>query len=274
MIDAARVPLSFAHLGALDIGPPDLIDMLAEAGFSSTSIRTRKVVPGSPEYPLSDPALRRATKQRLAATGFRVREIEMVGLSRSLDVRELKPMFEIGAEIGATRVVSAGDDDDFAIVAEKLAEVCELARVHGFAVDCEFMPFRAVKSLGDALQVLKLANQPNAHILMDALHFRRSNSSLDELKKVAPSLIGSMQLCDAPAEPPADLMYEARSARLLTGEGGLDVNAILDALPPDVALGVEVPLANAYPDLSALERAKLTVSKTREFLAKRAQRNA
>ena len=83
-----------------------------------------------------------------------------------------------------------------------------------------------------------------------------------------------MQLCDAPAEPPADLMYEARSARLLTGEGGLDVNAILDALPPDVALGVEVPLANAYPNLSALERAKLTVSKTREFLAKRAQRNA
>ena len=31
-------PLSFAHLAALDVGAPDLIDLVAEAGFASTSL--------------------------------------------------------------------------------------------------------------------------------------------------------------------------------------------------------------------------------------------
>ena len=270
----STAPLSFAHLAALDVAPPELVDMLVEAGFSSTGIRMRQASPGSPCYPLTDPVQRRATKERLAATGFSVLYIELVGLSRSLDPRELRPMFDAGADIGASRVVAAGDDEDVSVVADKLAAVCELARSYNLAVDIEFMPFRAVKSLADTLQVLRMAGQSNAHILLDALHFRRSGSRIEHLEAIDPRLIGSFQLCDATAEPPADLTYEARNARLLTGEGGLNVDEIMDALPAAVPLGVEVPLTLAYPHLSALERAQLTVAETRKFLERRAQRRA
>lgn len=272
MITTVDAPLSFAHLGALEIGPPHLIDLMAGAGFASTGLRTRRVGPGSPEYPLDDPALRRAMKERIAATGVTVLHIELVALERTLDVRELRAMFDTGAEIGATRIAATGDDEAFEIVATKLAEVCELARPHGFSVDLEFMPYRAVRSLDDAIKVVTMARQPNAHVLLDALHFFRSSSSLAQLKAIDPALIGTVQICDAPAAAPADLVYEARNARLLPDQGALALDAFMDAIPGNPPLGVEVPLATAFPDLGALERARLTVEATRKCLARRAQR--
>lgn len=272
MKPAADVPLSFAHLGALEVGPPELFDVLAEAGFASTGIRMRRAAPGSPEYALSDPAARRETKRRIAQSGVEVLYIELVALARSLDVRELSSMFEAGADIGATRITASGDDQDPAVVADKLAEVCELARSYGLAVDVEFMPFRAVRTLDDAVRVVSMAGQPNAHILVDALHFYRSNSSLDTLRTLDPKLLGTFQICDAPTAPPADLANEARNARLLPGKGGLALDVLMDLLPQALPLGVEIPLAMAWPDLDALGRAKLMVAGTREFLARRAQR--
>jgi sugar phosphate isomerase/epimerase len=272
MTPTADVALSFAHLGALEVGPPDLFDVLAEAGFASTGIRMRRAAPGSPEYALSDPAARRETKRRIAQSGVGVLYIELVALSRSLDARELSSMFEAGADIGATRITASGDDPDLAVVADKLAEVCELARSYGLAVDVEFMPFRAVRTLDDAVRVVSMAGQPNAHILVDALHFYRSNSSLDTLRTLDPKLLGTFQICDAPIAPPADLANEARNARLLPGKGGLALDVLMDLLPQDLPLGVEIPLATARPDLDALGRAKLMVAGTRKFLTRRAQR--
>ena len=269
---SSTAPLTFCHLASLEVGPPDLIDMMAESGFASTTLRMRQTAPGSPAYPLTDAAIRRATKERIAATGVSINYTEVVALSRSLDLQEIETIFEAAADVGVTRVVTAGDDEDFSIVTEKLAQVCELARRFGMIVELEFMPFRAVKSLSDAMQVLKAADQPNAQVMIDALHFRRSNSSIEELRALDPKVVGSFQLCDAPAQAPADIMYEARNARLLTGKGGLNVDEMMDATPTDVLLAVEVPLALEFPNLSALERAKLTVIETRKFLERRAQR--
>lgn len=270
----STAPLTFCHLASLDVGPPDLIDMLAEAGFASTTLRMHQTAPGTPFYPLTDAAVRRATKERIAATGLSVLYTEVVPVTRDLDLQVIGAMFDVAAEIGVSRVVTAGNDEDFNAVADKLAGVCELARKYDMMVELEFMPFRPVRSLSDAMQVLKMANQPNAQVMIDALHFRRSNSSIEELKAIDPALIGSFQLCDAPAEAPADITYEARNLRLLTGEGGLNVDEIMDATPADVLLAVEVPLALQFPNLSELERAKLTVVETRKFLERRAQRQA
>ena len=78
-----------------------------------------------------------------------------------------------------------------------------------------------------------------------------------------------MQLCDAPATPPADLIAEARTRRLLPGAGELGSTSLLDALPRDIALGVEVPLAGQRPDLDPGARLALLVSATRDFLKRR-----
>lgn len=264
---ATAVPLSFAHLAALDLGPPALFGMLAEAGFASTSLRMRRTLPGTPEYPLTDPAMLRATQAAIKATGVSVFYIEIIFLQRDLDVAALEPMFESGAALSAGRVVAAGSDPDFDIVAEKLAEVCDLARSFGMAVDLEFMPYQPVRTLADAIDVIRRSGRTNAHVLMDVLHFYRSGSRLDDLRGLDPRLLGSFQLCDAPAKPPADLAYEARNARLLPGEGGLDIHALMDLMPAGLPLGLEVPLALAHPSLGHLGRARMTVEATRRFLA-------
>ena len=70
-------------------------------------------------------------------------------------------MLETGAAIGASRLTVGGDSADFSAVADKLAEMAELALPYGIAVDLEFMPFRPVQSLaargrrGDARRTIR-----------------------------------------------------------------------------------------------------------------------
>ena len=225
-----------------------------------------QTVPGTPAYALDDPSQRRATLERVKATGVSVFYIEVVSLAPALDVASLAAIFEAGASVGATRVLAAGDDPDFSIVADKLAAVCELGRQFNLAIDVEFMPFRAVRSLADAVDVIGRAGAVNAHVLVDALHFYRSNSSLDQLRGLDRCLLGTFQICDGVREAPADLAYEARNSRLLPGYGALDLSTLMAALPADLAIGVEVPMALSHPRLSHSERLGLMARETWDFL--------
>ena len=265
----ADIPLSLAHLSELDVPPLALVELAARAGFASIGLRTSSASPGGVEYPLQTEAEQAEMRRRLAANGVKVLEVEMVPLSGATRVADYRPMLEAGAAIGASRLTVGGDSADFSLVGEKLAEMAELALPYGIAVDLEFMPFRPVQSLAHAVDVVTRANHPNAHILVDALHVFRSGTPPQEFAVLDPALLGPLQLCDAPATPPADLIAEARTRRLLPGAGELALPALLDALPRDIALGVEVPLAGQRPDLDPGERLALLVSATRDFLKRR-----
>ena len=263
------IPLSLAHLSELEVPPPALIELAAAAGFASVGLRTVAASPGGIEYPLGSAAEQADMRRRIAATGVSVLYIEMVSLSEATRVAAYRPALETGAAVGASRLAVAGDSADVSVVAERLAEMCDLASEYGIAVDLEFMPFRAVRSFGDAVEVVRRADRPNAHILVDALHVFRSGSSLADLAGADPAMLGTFQICDAPAAAaPAsdDLVAEARTRRLLPGEGGLALSSLIEALPPDIPLGVEVPLAGQFPKLDPLARATLLVESTRRFL--------
>ena len=267
------MPLSLAHLSELDVPPADLIDLAAAAGFASVGLRTSAASPGGIEYPLRTSAERAEMRRRMSATGVSVVYIEMVSLSETTRVADCRPMLDTGAALGASRLAVAGDGADLAVVAERLAEICDLARGYGIAVDLEFMPYRPVRSLADAAEVVRQAGRANAHVLVDALHFFRSASSLHDLARLDPAMLGTFQICDAPSRAPApeDLVTEARTRRLPPGRGGLALSSLIDALPPGIPFGVEVPLAAQHPDLDPAARASLLVDTTREFLQ---QRNA
>jgi sugar phosphate isomerase/epimerase len=262
-----NIPLSLAHLSELDVPPIELVALAAAAGFASIGLRTSPASPGGIAYPLRTPAEQAEMRRLLAATGISVLYIEMVALSEATRVPDYRPMLETGAAIGATRLTVGGDSEDFSAVADKLAEMCDLAHPFGIAVDLEFMPFRAVQSLAHAVEVVRRADRPNAHILVDALHVFRSGSSLSLLGSLDPALLGTFQICDAPAMAPPreDLITEARTRRLLPGEGGLDLKSLIDALP-QIPFGIEVPLASQYPHLDPGARLALLVTRTREFL--------
>jgi len=92
-------------------------------------------------YPLTTQAEQAEMRRRLAANGVKVLEVEVVALSGATRVAEYRPMLETGASIGASRLTVVGDSADFAAVADRLAEMAELALPYGIAVDLEFMPF-------------------------------------------------------------------------------------------------------------------------------------
>ena len=264
------VPLSLAHLSEIDVPPAELITMAGRAGFSSVGFRTAPASPGGIVYPLSTAAEQAEIRRRCADSGVSVLYIELISLDEKLRAEDHRPMLEVGAAIGATRLAVAGDIKNVAVVAEKLADVADLARPYGIAVDLEFMPYRGVASLADALDVARRANRPNAHVLVDALHVFRSNSALEDLRAADDHLIGTFQICDAPLAPPPfeGLVAEARTRRLLPGHGELALWPLINALPDGVLLGVEVPLASQHPELDAAARLARLVTATREFLQK------
>jgi len=257
--DLSTRPLGLAALGFLELDPPSLVAVAARAGFASVTLRTRAAMPGGAEHPV--PAGGRSaieTRARMRDTGVTVAQVELIALTRELDVRDCRPMLEDGAALGATRVVATGDDPDGAVVAARLAALCELAAPLAMTVDLEFMPFRCVRTLTQALDALARAAQPNARVMVDALHLFRSGGSVEALRAAPADRLGMCQLCDAPlAAPPAhELATEARERRLLPGEGELPLPELLRALPPGTPLAAEVPLAGRFPDRSAAERAQ------------------
>lgn len=264
-------PLSLAHLSELDLPPAELLRAAADAGFQSVGFRTHPAAAGAISYPLKTAAEQAEIRHLTKETGVSVLYVEMISLSEATRVADHRADIETGAAIGATRLAVAGDTANFDVVAEKLAGIADLAAEYGLAVDIEFMPFREVKTFADAVDVIRRAGRPNAHVLIDALHVFRSASPLADLTAAPRAVLGTLQLCDAPAVPPptAELVVEARTRRQLPGAGGLDLAGLMAALPADVPLGVEVPLALTHPHLTPRERLKTVAAATRTYLSQR-----
>jgi sugar phosphate isomerase/epimerase len=265
-----RHDYSLAHLTALSLSPPELVDAVAAAGYRYVGLRMTKVTPQEPHYPLaSDPALIRATKTHLAATGIEVLEVELARIAAADNPREYLRFLEAGAELGARHVITQLPDADFARKTDRFAALCELARPLGLTIDLEFPSWTETPDLAEAARVLRAADQPNGGILVDLLHFARSGSSVIELRKLPAAWFHFAHVCDAPAEPPATtegVIHAARFERLFPGEGELDLRGVLAALPPGIPYALEIPRATLVAQVGAREHARLAISAARRVL--------
>jgi sugar phosphate isomerase/epimerase len=255
---------SLAHLTALSLSPPELVDAAAAAGYRYVGVRLTKVTPQEPHYPLaSDPALMRATKTHLAATGIEVLDIELARITGRDNPREYLRFLETGAELGARHVITQLPDPDLSRKVDRFAELCELARPLGLTLDLEFPSWTETPDLAEATRVLRAANQPNAGILVDLLHFARSGSSLTQLRQLPATWFHFAHVCDAPAEVPdttEGIIHTARFERLFPGEGGIDMDGILAALPSGIPYALEIPRAMLVAQVGAKEHARLAIS--------------
>jgi sugar phosphate isomerase/epimerase len=250
-------PLSLAHLTVLDVGPPRLIELAAQAGFRAVGVRLCSPMPGGVAYPLRAGSLQlREIRRVMQALDVAVSDIEVVRIAADTNVQDYAGAFEAAAELGAQRVCINIDDADRARVIERMGALCDLAEPFGLALDIEFMIWRPVARLEDAIDVVKSTGKSNAFVLIDALHLIRSGGTVAQVRALDPASIGSVQLCDAPLAPPrqSEIIDEARGNRLLPGEGELPLRELLAALPTDVPLSAEVPLSR---ETDSLKRAKL-----------------
>jgi sugar phosphate isomerase/epimerase len=235
---------SLAHLTALDLAAPDLVSLAAEAGYDFAGLRLLPASPGGLAYRLmDDPAMLRETLARLAATGIKVFDLEIIRIDAGFDPAAYLPFLEVGAKLGAKAMLIAGDDEDEARLASSFAALCEAAQPFGLSCDLEFMPWTKVPDAATALRVVKAADHPNGGILVDGIHFGRSHSSLADIAAIPRRWLHYAQICDAVAGTHftvEELIHTARSERLLPGEGTIDLEGLFATLPGDLPVSVEM----------------------------------
>jgi sugar phosphate isomerase/epimerase len=267
-----RPLIGLAPLGFLDLAPAQLIRVAAEAGFNSVGLRTQAAVAGGIEYPLPERGGElEAIRTAMIDTGVVVDVIEVVSLHRHANIHGLAPMLRRARGIGVNRILCTGDDENLSVVADKFAELCDLACSLEMSVHLEFMRFReGVRALADAMWVLDKVDRPNGFLVIDVLHLMRSEGGLDSLRKSSLKRVGTVQLCDGPLLSPAeaDLASEARHNRLPPGEGGFPIRELLDMLPPHITVDVEVPLSGERANWSHARRAALLHSAARSQLCR------
>src|SRR3989441_771981 len=144
-----------------------------------------RVTPSEPLYALADDrALMAETKARLADSGVAVLDIELARMGPENDPGSYVPLLEAAAELGAAHILTQLPDPEFNRAAERFAALCDLARPLGLGIDLEFVSWTETSDLDTAAKVLRAVNRTNAGILVDTLHFARSGSSLEELRKL------------------------------------------------------------------------------------------
>lgn len=261
---------SLAQLTALPWSPPRLLQLAAELGCAGAGLRLLPAAPGGAHYPLmDDAALLRDTLAVQAATGMQVFDLEIVRLAAGFDAATVRPFLEVGARLGAKHVLVAGDDADAARLTASFAALCEAARPFGLSCDLEFMPWTKVPNAASARGIVEGAAQPNGGVLVDALHFARSATTLEDIAALPRHRLHYAQICDGAVPGPDSvegLIHDARCERMLPGEGGIPLHALFERLPADLTVSVEVPSDTRAPAMGYAAWAKLAVEGARRVL--------
>jgi sugar phosphate isomerase/epimerase len=262
---------SLAYLTAYTCTPPEMIRVAALAGYGFVGMRLWPNAAGSPQQFLIDkPEVLRETLAAQKDTGVGVFDIEIIRIGENFDPSIYRPLLDAGAALGAKAALVAGDDLDEARLVANYAKLCGFMQPYGITADLEFMPWTAVKTANDAVRVVQSAGSPsNAGILVDALHFGRSHTTLADIKAIPRELLHYAQICDAQSGTDfttEELIHTAREERLLPGEGNIDVRSLFEALPPDLPMSVEIIHKPRMVAMSAQAWARYCLQKTREFL--------
>lgn len=236
-------PLALCHFTLVEAEPPAFVDIAAQAGFTAVSLMIQFPRSYGPGFPMAgDTRMRRETRRRLDATGVTLFDAATCRLEPGTAVEDFQATVESAAYLGARRVDVNGNDPDEARLTDQFAALCALCAVHGLGVGLEFMMSTQIKTLGDALALIERSGADNAAVTVDALHLARSGGSARDVAALDRAQISYLQLCDGPAQPPGqEYAREAAAERMLPGAGELPVRALVDAVGPDVVLGVEAP---------------------------------
>lgn len=241
--------LCLAAGSLLDADPFVLADAAAAAGFDGIGLRLSH-----------DHALDAAGLRRLAAhighLGLTVHDVEVhrIGASNGDDVG---PLVDAAAAVGARHLLVVSDLADNPSGREhtvhRLGTVVERCRSAGLVAGIEYMAWTTPRRSVDAVA---MAAATGAVVVVDLLHHTRLGEGVDELRAVVASgRLGWVQVCDAPATAPADLLDEARHRRLPPGDGRLPLDVLLAEVPADVVRSVEVQSDAMTARLAPVERA-------------------
>src|SRR5580704_16005394 len=189
------------------------------------------------------------TVRRCRDGGVTVLGTEAIRLTAESDVAAAEPVLETAARLNARYVNAIGDDPDLERLSDRFGRLTAMAAPYGIRAVIEFMAYKTVRTLDDALAVA--ARSGGGGVLLDALHVQRCGADIGQIARMEPGLLGYLQLCDAPLhQPPGDAAAEARTGRLLPGDGELPLTALLSAVPPGTPVAIEAPSLSLRGELT------------------------
>lgn len=268
--DAVQREYSLSFLTVADVNPVDAVKIAAECGYAQVGLRLLPAAPNESEYPiLTNKNLILETQAALKDTGVKVADVEIIRITPDFDGKKYLQFLDIAQQLGAKHILIAGNDAEQNRLTENYAAFCELSKNYGLSCDLEFMPWTAVKNLNQAQTIVEQTGQSNAAVLIDSLHFDRSDSTLEQVKALPASRMNYVQLCDGLADYDSSdegLIKIARSNRLVPGQGDIDLVALIAALPKNITLAAEVPNLE-LAKLPALERARINLQAIQALVA-------
>lgn len=260
---------SLAHLTLINCTPAELVYIAARAGYDAVSPRfIRMNVPGEFTQSPVDKAQVQATKSALATTGLRVLDVEIARITEDCDPREFERALELGGELGARHMIMSAwtrrrDDRNFLL--DVYAETCDIAAPYGLTVDLEFPTFSRLRTLDEALDIVRAADRDNGGILVDTLYLHLSRVDIGELLHVPPAWLHFLHISDCLpgiADTREGMIQLARDARLYPGEGWIDFAGIIERCPA-VNYSIELPNQSRVAELGYEEHARRCLNHAR-----------
>jgi hypothetical protein len=264
-------PLILGHLTVLDQPPPAAIRIAHEVGFKKVGLRLQASRPEATGYSLqTNPTLFEDTVKTLRDTGIEVFDVDVCKIGPTTEIKSFEPFLATAAKLGAKSALVTCGDSERARFEDQLGAYCDLAAKYGITADLEFMLFTpVVPTLSVALDVIASVNRANLGVMVDTIHFNRTGESLDDLRTVPRNRLNYIHFTDARRDKPdtmEGLIEDSRAHRMMPGDGGLDLPAIVQALPDGLPLCVEISNSVLDRTMPALERARLAFHKTQAVL--------
>jgi len=127
--------------------------------------------------------------------------------------------------------------------AEAVAELADEAARAGARMGLEILPFSDLRTPEDGLEVMQIAGNANAGLVLDIWHVVRGGVPFETVADIPGEQIVHVEVNDAAAEPVGTLAEDTLDHRRLCGEGAFDVAGFLRAVAAtgyDGPYGVEI----------------------------------
>ncbi len=253
--------VSLDHLSVFELTPPQVVRCAAAAGYRHVGLRLKPAAAsGEAQHPIvGDTPMRRETLAALHDTGIEVLDWGVLRLKAETVVAAFEPWLETAAALGVRHALVNGDEPDNARLTDLFGQLCELGRRYDTTFHFEPTPWTGLKTLAQAVRVVRACGQPNGRVMVDTLHVDRVGQGAAEIAAVPADLIECVQLCDGTMPRPTDfetMIFQARAERAFPGEGSIDLRSMLRAAPRGVAISLECPTKHRALGMPALERAK------------------
>ena len=252
--------------------PPEMIYNAYQLGYDMVSIRAiAQGVAGEMFYDLGhDPHLFSLTKQAMEETGIPIHDIDLIAIRDNTEISAYEADLEAAARLNIKGVVCSVWTPDTGVYTEKFGRLCDLAAAYHLTVNLEFVTWAEVAGLKEARALLTAVNRDNARILVDTLHWHRSQVTLADLQECPMQWFDFIHVCDIGPELPdtkEELARTGRQERLYAGEGAAPIRSVVSHIREDAVIALESPNKQRLDELGAYDYARRCLETAKSYFA-------